>query len=148
VDIKAVIEDLGRDSDREKPELSKQIDAKNKRISQLRVLRMSIIESLAVKRISEADFVYAKAKYEAEEAQLRQDIEALETKMNDETLTVKNKWITSFQRFMGDKVITREMAVTLIQKIVAHDSDRIDVYLNFRSDYDRLNEYIGEVEAI
>jgi DNA invertase Pin-like site-specific DNA recombinase len=148
VDIKAIIEDLGRDSEKEKAELSKQIAAKNKRISQFRVLRMSLVESLAVKRISEDDFIYAKAKHEAEEAQLRQEIETLEARINDESLTVKNKWITSFQRFMDEKIITREMAVTLIQKIVAHDNEHIDIYLNFRGDYEKLNEYIGEVEAI
>jgi len=148
VDVKTVIEDLDRDSDKEKAELSRQIIAKNKRIGQLRPIRLSLVESLAVKRISEADFVYAKAKYEAEEAQLRKDIETLESRINDESLTVKNKWITSFQRFMDEKVITREMAVTLIQKIVVYDNDRIDVHLNFRSDYEKINEYIREVEAI
>ena len=148
VDIKAILESLDRDSEKEKTALLRQIDGKNKRLGQLRVLRMSLVESLATKRISEADFVYAKAKYEAEETQLRQDIEAIDRQMNDETLTVKNKWITSFQRFMYEKVITREMAVTLIQKIVAHDNDHIDIYLNFHNEYNKLNEYIkGEVEA-
>jgi hypothetical protein len=49
---------------------------------------------------------------------------------------------------MDEKIITREMAVTLIQKIVAYDNKHIDVYLNFRSDYKKITEYIGEVEAI
>ena len=148
VDMKAILESLGRDSAKEKSALSRQIDGKNKRINQIRILRMSLVESLAVKRITEADFVYAKAKYEAEETQLRQDIETINAQMNDETLTVKNKWLTSFGRFMDEKVITREMAVTLIQKIVAHDNENIDVYLNFRDEYSKLNDYItGEVEA-
>ncbi len=147
VDVKAILEDLDRDGAREKAGLSHQIDTKKKRISQLRVLRMSLVESLAVKRITEADFVFAKAKYEAEETQLRQDIEAIQARLQDETLTIKNKWLTSFGRFMDEKVITREMAVTLVQKIVAHDNEHIDVYLNFGNDRDRLTKYIGEVEA-
>jgi len=102
---------------------------------------------LATKRITEADFVYAKAKYEAEEAGLRQEIESLEVQITDESLTVKNKWLASFQRFMDEKTVTRDMAVTLVQRIVAHDNEHIDVYLNFRSDYDKLRAYVGEVEA-
>jgi hypothetical protein len=148
VDVKSVIEGLDRDSAKEKAGLLKQIEANNKRLAQMRVYRMSLVESLAIKRISESDFVYAKSKYESEETELRQVIETLETQMNDESLTVKNKWLSSFQRFMDEKIITREMAVTLIQKIVAYDNEHIDVFLNFRSDYEKITEYIGEVEAI
>jgi DNA invertase Pin-like site-specific DNA recombinase len=148
VDIKTVIEDLNKDSDKEKAEISKQIAAKNKRLGSLRVLRMSLVESLAVKRISESDFINAKSSYEAEETQLKQDMEMLEVRLNDETMTMKNRWLTSFQRFMNEKTVTREMAVTLIQKIVVYDNNHIDVYLNFRSDYEKLIEHIGEVEAI
>jgi SMC interacting uncharacterized protein involved in chromosome segregation len=147
VNVKAIIDDLSKDSDKEKAELSKQIAAKNKRIGQLRVLKMSLVESLSVKRITESDFIYSKTKYETEEAQLRQEIEKLESRMNDESLTLKNRWLTSFQRFMDEKIITREMAVTLVQKIVIHDGKNMDVHRNFRSDYDTLKEYIGEVEA-
>ena len=147
VDMTGIIKGLNIDSDKEKAALMRQIDTKNKRISQLRVLRMSLIESLAVKRITEADFVYAKAKYEAEESQLRQDIETINNQLHDETLTVKNKWIASFQRFMNERAITREMAVTLIQKIVAYDNNHIDIYLNFRNEYTKLANYIEEVDG-
>ena len=86
-------------------------------------------------------------KYQAEQQELDERIENLETELTIEKEMVENakKWIDLIKRFSIPTELTAELLNTLIEKIVVHEATKNDMCLNQRK-IDIYFRFIGKID--
>ena len=126
----------------EQKRLTKQIHMKEKRVAELEHLLKKLYEDYALGHITEERFDKLSVSYEQEEAEIRQSLSELQTKVSDVDSERKQteQFLALAKKYQDCTEITDEMIRAFVEKIVVYKTLRpapgqktrsIEVHLNF-----------------
>jgi hypothetical protein len=143
VELEKLVERLNKRSGRSKEALHTKITDVQRKIGSLSELRATLYESYVDKLLSETEYIEMKKKYDADADRFKAQLETLQTEslMHDQTLTPQNKWLTALRKFKDERVVTREMAVALIHKIIVSGYNSTEIIWNFKDELTALEDY-------
>ncbi len=103
-------------------------------------LKTSIYEDLKQGILTKEEFLAAKEKYTLRITELQERLHKKEEKLEDfeQRINGFNKWMEDFQHFQGEKELTREIGVELLEKVEVFGDKRIHIIFRFRNGYDHL----------
>ena len=85
-------------------------------------------------------------KYRAQEEDCLAVIKVLQDKaleLESET-NLDSSWVEQYAKFQTIPSLTREMVVSLIDKILVHDSHNVEIVFNYRDEIAYIKELISE----
>ena len=116
------------------------------RIKRNTALRSSLFESYSDHLLTETEYLSMKAQYEKEAEELKGELAGLqeEERLNVHTISPQNEWITALKKYQGEKAVTREMVLELINYIRISGYNEIEIVWNFQDEFARLFHQIGK----
>jgi hypothetical protein len=137
------VERLNKRSGQSKETLNTKIADIQRKIGNLSELKATLYESYVDKLLSETEYVEMKVKYDTDADRFKSQLENLQTEslMHDQTLTPQNKWLTAIRKFKNECIVSREMAVALIHKIVVSGYNSTEIIWNFKDELTAIEEY-------
>jgi DNA invertase Pin-like site-specific DNA recombinase len=112
--------------------------AKN-RLSRLMGLKSSLYESFKVGTLSKDEYLQKKTNCEAEYNELLAELERFKAqKTQTEVNTGQNKWAAAFESFSKEKELSRELVISLIERIEVDFNCNVDITLKYRDEYEAL----------
>ena len=133
-------------------ELRSEMQSIGQRLSKLKSLRGSLYEDFANNVLSEQEYMYNRGKFETESVELTSrsekisaEIEALE-KRSAESIA-DNEYVAEMRRFDVASELSREMLNSLVEKIVIHHKNKIEVVFKYRDEFAELEKYVEENES-
>jgi DNA invertase Pin-like site-specific DNA recombinase len=122
------------------------ISQKMKDIDRCKDMRMNLYEAYNDNLINREEYDKMRQKYttqlEAEEAALCRLRE--EYAKEQEISSINTEWIQEFKRFQGVTELTRELVVTLIDKVYVYEDKRVKIEFNYRNELEYIYELIEE----
>ncbi|MGB8453101.1 MAG: recombinase family protein [Anaerocolumna sp.] len=117
--------------------LQRNIQTLQQKIKRITTLKNTLFESFDNGTISEEDFLYMKERYNGENAGLKEELQQVTQELTKytEELTAKNKWITSFERYAKEQILTREMMLELVSRVWVWADNRFEIVLNFKDEF-------------
>lgn len=116
--------------------LDAMIEEKEKEIESYQDFRMKLLEAFHEKLIDREEYDAMRQKYTGTIARLQTALEKSIQERND-VLSEKpgtRTWVAQFAQYQELPVLTREMAVTLIDKIYVYEDKRIKIDFNFKDE--------------
>lgn len=112
-------------------------------------LRATLYESYVGDLLSETEYIEMKARYEADAARYKAQLEILQDEnfMHNQQLTPQNKWLTAIRQFKDERVVSREMAVALISKIIVSGYNSTEIIWNFKDELAAIEKYVERGES-
>lgn len=153
VDMQRLITDMQKHAQYQecRSSLDEQIEMLQMKLEKNRRFRGSLREDYIDGILSENDYATMMADYDEERGGLQKELDILiaDKKQHDNTLSIENKWIAEFRRFEKEQSLSAQMVSSLVERIEAYDSMRIDVTLRYRDEFQFLQDYIkcSEQEA-
>jgi len=149
VELERLLERLNKRGSGTKESLHVKIADVQRKIGHIQELRATLYESYVDKLLSETEYIEMKTKYDADAERYKSQLETLqaESLIHDQTLTPQNKWLTALRQFKDERVVSREMAVALIDRIIVSGYNPTEIIFNFRDELDALEKYTKEAEA-
>jgi len=149
VELEKLVQRLAKRNGGTKESLQVKIADMQRKIGHVSELRATLYENYVDRLLSETEYIELKSKYDADAGRFRAQLESMqaESLLYDQTLTPQNKWLTAIRKFKDEHVVTREMAVALIDKIVVSGYNSTETVFNFRDELAVLEEYVEEVVA-
>jgi hypothetical protein len=112
--------------------------AKN-RLSKLMGLKSSLYENFKAGTLSKEEYLQKKAACEVEYKELLVELERFEAqKTQNEVNTGQNKWAAVFESFSKEKELSRELVISLIERIEVDSNCNVDITLKYRDEYEEL----------
>ena len=65
-------------------------------------------------------------------------------KTEEESSSIKTNWIQQFIRFKGASELTREIVVTLIDRVYVYEDKRVRIDFNFKNEYEVISKLVEE----
>ena len=130
--------------------LQRNIQTLQQKIKRITTLKNTLFESFDNGTISEEDFLYMKERYNGENAGLKEELQQLTQELTKytEELSAKNKWITSFERYAQEQILTREMMLELVSRVWVWADNRFEVVLNFKDEFKLIISNVKGAEAV
>ena len=109
-------------------------------------LKTSIYEDLKQGILTKDEYLTAKERY-------TRKISAFETELNNKQTELyhfkqfmrgENRWLKAFLNFRDAKELTRDMAVSLLEKVEIYEDKRIHIRFRFRNEYEYLMSQLAE----
>jgi len=148
-DLSAIVERLNkkRSAADAENDIAKRAAYLQKELKRLTQLKASLYESYADKLLTEDEYIYSKQRYGQQIEDVRQSLELLqeENAMQAETLTPQNKWLQALKRFTDHNDLSRDMVLTMVDRIVVYGVNQFNIVWNFKNEYEALCDYAGEV---
>jgi hypothetical protein len=140
------IDDLPLKQD-EVQKLDGQITAKRAEMERYEALVMSLYENLQSGIINEAEYRQMKARYNALHSDAEQAINSLNREIADiiNAGGEKNRWIEQFKEHQGFSVLSRRMVVSLVDVVVVHPGNKMEILFRYRYDFERAVSFIKAV---
>lgn len=124
----------------EKRRLEQQIAQAKASLENIRRHEETLYDDYAEQLMSERDYLYAQNRYQEQAKLLRQQIGELEEqkRVHSQEKTGENPWLKAFLKFQSEPLLTRPMALELIDSVVVYSKTRITVNLRFQEEYQKL----------
>lgn len=124
----------------EEEKLNKSIKNFQKELSKIRNSLNTIYEDYAENLLSKDDYILIKNTYIEKEKYVLQKINSLEEelKYTKNTISKKNKFLSTFLSFKNEKLLTKILLEMLISEIVIYQNKTIDIKFNFVDEYKEL----------
>ena len=128
----------------EKRKLEQQIAQAKLSLESIRRHEETLYDDYSEQLMSERDYLYAQNRYQEQAKSLRQQIGELEEqqRVHSQEKTGENPWLKAFLQFQSEPLLTRPMALELIDSVVVYSKTRIAVNLRFQEEYQRLLELV------
>jgi len=150
-DLSAIVERLNKKQSVVETEndIAKRMAYLQKELKRLTQLKASLYESYADNLLTEDEYIYSKQRYGQQIGEVKQSLERLreENAMQSETLTPQNKWLQALKRFTEHNDLSRDMVLTMIDRIVVCGINQFNIVWNFKNEYEALCGYTGDVTA-
>lgn len=151
-DMKKLINKFNRSTAFKKDvkQLEQQIFKLQQKIKRVITLKNVLFESLEQKLLSEEDFVYLKEKYNADSVGLKEELRKSEYQLTKyhECLTAQNKWLSTFEKYAKETVLTKEMLSELVERVWVWAGHRFEVVLNFRDEFEVILSNVEGAQEI
>lgn len=129
--------------------ISVEIRKTKSQIERLNSLRSSLYDDYMEQLLIEQEYLYAKNKYEKDEADYKNRLNELllQQKKYAETYSHDNKWLSAFRTFRDEKILTRGMLLALVDTVELNADRNILVNFKFKDVYEELMEYLDSLET-
>jgi len=148
VDVAEILEKLNRDNGYKSRLMryEEEIEEIEKELRRLSSLRQAIYEDYAAKLLTASEYQYAIDKYNTDMDKQHTKLDAMKAERAEYSKQTKqtNKWLATFEQFMDNKALNREMVQALVERVEVSNLDKVSVSFKFR---DELESLIAEVEA-
>ena len=125
------------------------IEDKKRELSQYEEYKIKLSEMLTDGLIDKNEYLSVKREYSQQCDEAQRSLALLEEEI-DKVLRNKSGrcvWIDTFKKYKSIDTLTRNMAVTLIDKIIVYQSRRIDIVFRYQFEYDSVISFIQSAEA-
>jgi len=115
------------------------------RIKRNSALKSRLFDSFGDELITEQEFKDMKDSYTEEADRLQNELAELQqehTRLSS-AYSKDNKRITAFVKFKSQKALTREMLTELVEKIIIHSTDSIEIVWRYEDEYKALCSFVG-----
>lgn len=118
------------------------------RISNLQSRRTRLYEDYVDWILNEEEYIFAKKNYESEYDSLNKQHEILAVQYQKycEAISSDNKWISMMKSVRSAKVLTKELADTVIDKVFIYDDKSIEIVMNYQDIYDDTVMYLEQIK--
>lgn len=109
-------------------------------------LKTSIYEDMKQGILTKAEYLTAKEIYREKISELETELNNKQTELDNFELCMsgENGWLKAFLNFRDAKELTREMAVSLLEKVEVYEDKRIHIRFRFRNEYEYLMSELAE----
>jgi len=116
-----------------------------KALARLAGIRSGLYEDYESGLLSKADYLLMKKKYEAQQKELSDQIEALTKQRSKQTnITSQNKWAAMFSSFKKGKKLSRELVVSIIERIDVNETNDVVITVKYRDEQLALLKELSE----
>ncbi len=100
-------------------------------------LKTSIYEDMKKGILTKEEYLTAKEKYAGKIAELETELDGKQAELNDfeQYMSGENRWLKAFSNIRDAKELTREMAVSLLDKVEVYEDKRIHIRFRFQNEY-------------
>ena len=118
-----------------------------KRVNRVNGRREHLFESFTEGVLDEAEYRFAKQKYDDEAAELGKRLSEARAKKKqlDEVLTLDNKWLSAMREAEDKTEVDSELVKHLIKAVKIYEEKRVEVELNFGEQKKVMERIIGEM---
>ena len=120
--------------------LQQSIRSANMSIKRNAALKSRLFDTFADELITEEEFRQMKDKYIAEAERLQTELADFEREHErlSTVFTKDNKRIASFVKFKNQKALTGDMVSELIEKIIMHSADTVEIIWRYADEYNAV----------
>ena len=107
-------------------------------------LKTSIYEDLKQGILTKDEYLTAKERYTGKISELETELDNKQTELDNlkQCMSGENRWLKAFLNFRDAKELTRDMAVSLLEKVEVYEDKRIHIRFRFRSEYEYLTSLL------
>lgn len=120
------------------------ITQKHKDIDRCKEMRMNLYEALGDNLIERSDYESMRKRYsekiEAEERVLNSLVQRYAEEKENVSMNIS--WIQEIIKFHGVKELTRELIVTMIDKIYVYEDKRVRIEFNYRNEFSYMQDLL------
>jgi hypothetical protein len=100
---------------------------------------------LQEKIINENEYKLFNSQYDNEKSALLSQLEQIKSELKKKapSFAVENEWAIIFRRFHEEKELTREMLVSLIERIEVDANRNISITFRYKDEYRQLAEFVA-----
>ena len=122
------------------------IAQKNAELDAVKEKRISLYESFSSRLISREEYDEYRGRYNRQIGIIEDALLKLKTqrKTEEESSSIKTNWIQQFIRFKGASELTREIVVTLIDRVYVYEDKRVRIDFNFKNEYEVISKLVEE----
>jgi hypothetical protein len=147
VDVAGILKKLNRDNGYKSRLMryDEEIEDSKKELRRLSSLRQAIYDDYAAKLLTTSEYQYATDKYSAGIEKQRTRLDAVKTERAEYTKYTEqtDKWLATFERFMNEKALNREMVQALVERVEVSDINKVSVKFKFRDELESLMSEVG-----
>lgn len=112
-------------------------------LSRKQALCDSLYQNYAEKLLSEGEYTELKSRYQVEIQELGVALRQLDAECaTAKEVTPENRFLTAFRQFTGATAFTRDMAVSLIQRVEIGADKSVGIIFRYKDEYETLAGYI------
>lgn len=125
------------------------IEEKHKEIEESKEYRLRLYESMAEGIINRDEYGKLRKRYTEKIGQAEEAIEQLNAQLQKYAAGFEQdtSWIDSFLKYREVTTLTRDLVLTIIDKIIIYENKTIEVVFNFHNEMDNLQEFIQEMNG-
>lgn len=147
VEMEKLLEEMGSQAilDIKVKRLNAQIEKKRQDLDHQEEFRMKLYENKVEGLITHEEYLMMRQKYTARIEETMGILEMLENERQEtmEQNAVDCSWMQSFKENRNVQELTRELVVTLIDRIEVHEDKSIEIRFRFKDEYMQLREYLN-----
>lgn len=147
VEMEELLEEMGSQAilDIKVKRFNSQIEKKTRELEQQQEFRMKLYENKVEGLITHEEYLMMRQKYTERIEETTKLLEKLEKERQEamEQNAMDCSWMQSFKENRNVKELTRELVVTLIDRIEVCEDKSIEITFRFRDEYRQLQEYLG-----
>lgn len=109
-------------------------------------LKTSSYEDMKQGILTKEEYLSAKERYSGKISELETELDNKQTELDDfeQCMSGENQWLKAFLNFRDAKELTRDMAVSLLEKVEVYQDKRIHIRFRFRNEYEYLMSQLAE----
>ncbi|WP_020073237.1 hypothetical protein [Faecalispora sporosphaeroides] len=108
------------------------------------MLRSCLYEDYKAKLLDEAEYLFAKSRYEEEEGALQSCLDELFAQKHRLEATPQKPWPAALKKWRKSKTITTEMAAELIERVEIYGDKTVSICFRYRDEFENL---LRQIEA-
>jgi len=151
-DIRRVIEKMREDDSgrQEQINLENEINQAQTKLDRLPVLKLKLYDDYCANIIDESEYQLFGKKFNEEEAELTKLLEQLNSDMNKfmPEFINDNKRLKALEFFENEKNLTRDMLISLVQRIEVGGDLTVHIIFRYEDEYDKIKSFIPEIEVV
>lgn len=124
--------------------LAEELAKTKKKLSRLSMLRSCLYEDYKAKLLDEAEYLFAKSRYEEEEGALQSCLDELFAQKHRLEATPQKPWPAALKKWRKSKTITTEMAAELIERVEIYGDKTVSICFRYRDEFENL---LRQIEA-
>ncbi len=109
-------------------------------------LKTSIYEDMKQGILTKDEYLTAKERYTGKISELETELSGKQNERDHfkQCMSGENRWLKVFLNFRDAKELTRDMAVSLLEKVEVYEDKRIHIRFRFRNEYEYLMSRLAE----
>ncbi len=120
----------------EAQKIQRQLDKKREEYEKLQKLLMSLYENLVGGILDREEYIRLKESFSSRASEAEKQMDALrDTLTNIRERGTENAWMEEFKRHRGITALDRSIVVSLIDKILVHEDDTIEIIYRWQDEF-------------
>lgn len=124
------------------------LEQKKEEIERYKHFKMGLHEYMVDGLIDKNEYLDMKTLYDEQQAAAEQDKLRLEKELQTAVYSVSNQcgWMDAFRNYQNITELSRAVVVTLIDHIVIHENNHIEIIFQYQYDYEQALEAIAQLD--